>query len=134
MDIPTPLAILQETRRLIERPEQWIKRSSRINDEWPNNYSFCIYGAFSHVVLKTFKPYKETAISDKAWNIMLRCLPKGQNSIICFNDHPDTTHEQILSVLDRAIKRQKRLDFFLYIWSFFSSSKYLPCQKNSLYF
>lgn len=98
-----PVTVLRRTRKLIEKPERWIKRHFAVNANGDtvlprsrNACSFCVRGAFRRI---TSNMEERRASAD----YVRRVLPSHPVSLIVWNDNPRRTHKQVLRALDRAI-------------------------------
>lgn len=110
----TALDVLKKARKLISNRENWIKGYSARDREGnctssagAKAYSFCSTGALWAVV----KNQNEDLYYEPR-NLLqseIRKLPKQHYySVVDFNDDPKTTHKQVLSIFDRAIKRLEK--------------------------
>jgi hypothetical protein len=106
IDKSATLALLTKTRDLLSDPEHWTKGVARsINDG--GEECFCLAGALEHFSA----PAPASAwVNWRAANVELaKDLPEpgigALGGVIDFNDHPETTHADILALLDRTIER-----------------------------
>jgi hypothetical protein len=85
------LSELKAARKRIENPENWIKGSFRVGQR------YCLVGALTSV------PYL-----DLTYKLLQRCVPKRypttKSKLAAYNDHPSTTHKDIMALFDKAIK------------------------------
>ena len=97
------LRILEAARARISDPEAWIKGNvAKARDgavcaaEDPRAVQWCVLGAV------------HAEPGSISW--LYPCLdpPDGFGSLGSYNDHPDTTHEDILGFLDQAIDAAKK--------------------------
>jgi hypothetical protein len=105
----TRLDALRNMRKLLSDPATWIKGDYAVNKdgecirpEHPDACQFCVEGAR----MRSVAPLE-------GWDCVLvfrqlTCaLPNGFGNIPAFNDHPDTKHEDVLALIDRAIKKEE---------------------------
>lgn len=89
---------LLEAKGLIDSPEKWIKGSFR------KNGCYCMLGALLEVVGKDYA-------WDKACTLIENTLVR-EKAFSCympeFNDAPETTHDDVMKIMDLAIERSKR--------------------------
>ena len=101
--------VLKATRALIDTPEKWTKgayardaRGRVVGWLDPGASCFCVQGAFhkalGHLGDSSFEVWHER-VSD--------AFPAHFNSVQEYNDHPDTTHADIMAVFDRAIAAEE---------------------------
>lgn len=86
--------IILKARELLSDPAKWCKGA------FVSNGAFCIAGA---VGMRAFKD--EEPLADKAVTRISGLLPPEFASVSTFNDHPSTTHADVLALLDRALSR-----------------------------
>ena len=100
------LVTLIAARALIATPEAWIQGRFAQDangvpvgpfDEWA--CKFCTVGA---ITCASGEPLTETRAS-----ILRAHLPKPFDNLVNFNDHPDTTHADVLALFDRAIASEE---------------------------
>jgi hypothetical protein len=96
----TPLAILKAARRLLTPKHRWTK--GVYSDEREGETCYCSLGALMAVSSNRYTLGYDVAAYE-LHKISLK-YPKGRRGIIAYNDHPQTTHRQVLSLFDRAIK------------------------------
>jgi hypothetical protein len=83
---------IQAARELLSDPTRWGKGKTR-----PTPESYCLASAISRNCLGvTYNEYK--AITD----LVGQHVPGGM-ALTIYNDHPDTTHEDILNLLDKTL-------------------------------
>lgn len=93
--------IILKARELLSDPKRWCK------DEYIScgeRISYCTIGAIKTVSgqINVFASCNPTA---EAARDRVECfLPDQFNSVHEYNDHPDTTHADVLALLDRAAK------------------------------
>lgn len=101
----TPRAHLTAARALISHPAHWIKKTSgKKADGKPDNSTnlseavcFCALGAVWRAGGKSRSSRAETILSE-----IVRTTTRFDNPV-SFNDHPSTTHADVLRVFDAAI-------------------------------
>jgi hypothetical protein len=92
------LQALTEARARIQDPMTWIKGSFDEWDEFTKRMSYCLVGAMQGVDSHTFGKIQAAANAH---------FPDRYNrfkALSEFNDHTDTTHEDVLLVIDTAIE------------------------------
>lgn len=89
-------------KELLAKPENWTKGfNARDKDKNPsgatslNAVCWCLYGA----KIKCYGFPGRVDISEKLDNAAMK---RGFENYVKFNDHPDTTHADILSLLEEA--------------------------------
>lgn len=88
------LAILEKAEDLLIDPANWMK-----GDNDPAGQRWCAMGALHYSA--AFEDVMKIRIIEAE---MFELLPEGFDNVIAFNDHPDTTHEDILSLYDETIQ------------------------------
>lgn len=86
--------LLEKAEDLIFDPANWMKGG---ND--PSDRKWCAVGALHHVA--AFEDVMKIRIIEAE---MFYLLPDDFDNVVEFNDHPDTTHEDILSLYDETIQ------------------------------
>lgn len=94
-------------RALIDTPEKWIKGNLQNAEET----CFCAYGA----IAKVSRTYPNWSVDGFSMETSLRAAlpstftpdPNGILYVAQFNDHPSTTHADIMALFDRAIAAQE---------------------------
>lgn len=92
--------ILIATKALIDTPEKWLQCSSHYRTA-DGHDSYCITGALSACAGR-----HEDWV--RSWLAITDTLQKdnlGAYSIVSYNDHPSTTHKDVMSLLDRTIAK-----------------------------
>ena len=96
-------------RALLADPAKWIKRdyAKRADGEvvFGNDEGavcFCGFGAIQHVLDTENEPDPLSVLLTDAAREMFPDRV-GERSFAAFNDHPDTTHADVLAVFDKAI-------------------------------
>lgn len=91
------IQVLKRARKLLSKG--WCQEAAFIPAYHGKPDSFCLIGATSFA---TKARWPREAI--KARERIREALPPGSVSIIDFNDDPGRTQEQVLEVMDKAIK------------------------------
>lgn len=101
----TTIEVLRQARSLIDTPGKWCQGSY---GEGPDPFDYsqrCAFGAFcdARTELGLDGTARDTALdyslaSKDAWDY------RHTGSYVTFNDHPDTTHQDIMDLFDKAIK------------------------------
>lgn len=101
--------LLRTARDLLQFPEDWTKGDLQNKETG----ALCIYGALYMADIGVASPhdgsrYPGAAVYEAvrtigriAWTV--RPMPGALDYVGGFNNHPDTTHQDILNVLDEAI-------------------------------
>lgn len=84
---------LMETKKLIDSPEKWIKGA------YKKNGCYCIIGAIHEVI-----GYSEETFEEAYNMVMDVVVSKGFSCVPNFNDAPETTHADVMNVLDLAME------------------------------
>jgi hypothetical protein len=86
---------LIKARALIDTPHKWIKNRYA---GWREDdiACYCAYGALEQAV--NFNP----TIKKPAYDVLASFVPNGE-IVVSYNDHYDTTHEDIMNLFDKAI-------------------------------
>lgn len=106
------LEVLKAARHLLSDPNRWTKRAyARAADGLDIDatsdmaVSFCAIGAMRHVTgsdsIVDNEEYGEAMVALNGAVVWPGKLCRTAR----FNDHPDTTHEDVLALYDRAIER-----------------------------
>ena len=94
-------AILTKARGLIDEPSKWCRYADMLDENGDetanpaNAVCFCVSGA----VWAANDCSSKLLVSD----LLNEFLPVPFNSFVEYNDHPDTTHADIMALFDRAI-------------------------------
>lgn len=108
--------ILQKTRDLLSDPSHWIKgdlarddSQSWTNPNHPEAVCWCSWGAVSKVRVDLKDEAKQLGILLEGFKEVptLRFRSGVYPTIPSMNDHPDTTHAEILQGFDNAIRIAK---------------------------
>ena len=94
---------LREARKLIEKPENWIKGQSI--EIRPEGNAYCLLGALSWTSYANgnFMPDKTYRSATSA--VIDSVVARNYGGASLFNDAPETTHEDVLSLIDETIDR-----------------------------
>ena len=102
--------ILSRTLELIREPDNWIKEVYAINES-PTAGKYCLVGALSKAAASdtgTIEEIEEAILqaSSKIQSI-LKEMPQEykQPNLEYFNDHRDTSHEDVIEILKKAIEK-----------------------------
>lgn len=103
-DTAEVIAVLDAVRDVLRVPERWTKVYYAIDEAGertrPNSQhavAWCILGA----VTKATQWHRH----DAACEALRETLPLDGDNLATFNDHPDTTHADVLRLLDDTIAR-----------------------------
>jgi len=103
--------IIKNARKLIEHPENWIK-GHYISFE--TNFRFCAVGALKtarNQLQREIAPHRHKEVYDAYWS----AFPMFPNRLsdcmlVKYNDKPERTHEEILTLFDQAVKNSEAAD------------------------
>lgn len=97
--------ILKAAKERIGTPDLWCKE---LGDYWLNTAPCCAYGAVLSVCDRRraveVVEFLHQQVPDRP---EYRHSPKLDPAIGVYNDHPDTTHADIMALLDRAIAERE---------------------------
>lgn len=99
----TPAEQLRAAKALIDAPEKWTREAFARNAQGVPTIlrkatCFCALGALD------FAGHVALAYDESAEDLLKDAVPtRFMNSITAFNDHPDTTHADVMALFDRAI-------------------------------
>lgn len=97
----TTAETLRKAKALISDPENWNKDGEWYRGKDPESDCMCAYGAIMRVTGKfTEWPSKEYYTQP----MEAASLELFNDEVIEVNDHPDTTHDDIMALFDRAIE------------------------------
>ncbi len=110
--------ILLKAKEKISKPENWCQRSvardpegCRVSARDPNASSWCSIGA----VLSSTKGIVSNTIHAKLREIFSFVLDQSAiyrgYSIPAFNDHPEVTHDDVMTFFDLAIEKSKEIQY-----------------------
>ncbi|AER47977.1 hypothetical protein SEA_YEET_125 [Mycobacterium phage Yeet] len=89
--------ILKEARDIVAKG--WIK-----GDYTDDQGNYCALGALGEAVMRNgLFPYVVWETRTRLQDHLPDLGWKGRKSVAEFNDHPDTTHEMVLQLFDKAI-------------------------------
>lgn len=92
---------LRKAKALISKPVNWNKDGEWYKGGNPNSNCMCAYGAVMRVTGNfTEWPSKE----DYSQPLEDAAMMLFDREVIDVNDHPDTTHDDIMALFDRAIE------------------------------
>jgi hypothetical protein len=104
-----PLEILRDARAKIAEPDAWIKGDlardidgNVVEPAGADACQWCLEGAL-YAAAGTFPATPFDWDVYAAWSIVRTCAPT--DAVYAFNDALETTHEEVLAVLDCAIAR-----------------------------
>lgn len=92
-------AVIKGARDILADPKHWTKCGF-----CDGRGAFCVRGALAKAA---GRPLNETPLDE--WDALTCHLPKhfaeisGSDPLSEFNDHPDTTHQDILDLLDKTL-------------------------------
>lgn len=99
----TPVDILRAARALIDTPEKWTQKAYardpsgfKVESNNPHAVCFCSLGAIK-------RENQDEVVNYFVRSWLRGALPSDFESILRYNDHPDTTHDDVLALFDRAI-------------------------------
>ena len=103
---------LTRARDFISNPKHWGKGDYLTCDFTGCDYQACVLGALEWIGVELPKCKVAARLDDPEYEIPLEhsyiyeavlSLDCSHNNVIAFNDAPETTHEDIMRMLDRAI-------------------------------
>jgi hypothetical protein len=95
------IEMIKGARELLSDPKRWGKGSSR-----PNGTAYCVIGALSECNAHKRGEIVEERIGrlQNAVRLVEEHIPSGGERLVSFyNDAPDTTHQDILNLLDKTL-------------------------------
>jgi hypothetical protein len=94
---------LRAVRQLLSDPERWIKGAYHRPSVYDGKESYCLRGAVDHVV--GYCSGEHWIRIRRLMDVSISRIRKNHiGGMVAFNDAPETTHEDVLAVLDLAIK------------------------------
>ena len=119
--------VLENARKLIERPESWIQGAMACdnegNDTSVSSWSACGYCAGGAVLFSAYalaggrlgRDGYNTAMTDglymDAEELLIKVLmrdPDNKKFLSGFNDHHSTTHQKVIDLFDEAIELARK--------------------------
>lgn len=107
MNIQEQIDFLKAVKAKIDTPETWLKNiETSVNDDGKKCY--CVMGAWWNLRVSN------NIMRNNSWSAhdaLLESLPKKfkkHNSIVKYNDAPDTTHKDIMKLFDKTIARLEK--------------------------
>jgi len=115
--------LLRKARKRIENKQNWCKGYAAVDKDGlfitptgsPAAVSWCAMGAirressvhYGRMYLGRYRRYtKENVAALKARKALVDVLPEKFVVLSRYNDHPETTHAEILELFDRAIEAE----------------------------
>jgi hypothetical protein len=108
MEMKPTKDLLIAARAKIAKPEHWTRQSMMRDAQGVSTYDpkkahcYCLVGSMAAANNEDPLAYDPQG-AIKALNKALRASPFRFNMLSAFNDHPDTTHADVLAVIDAAI-------------------------------
>ena len=104
--------MIKNARKLIERPENWTK--GRYITMEADYLSYCAVGALKtarNQLQREIAPHRHKEVYDAYWS----AFPMFPNRLsdcmlVKYNDKPERTHEEILTLFDQAVKNSEAAD------------------------
>lgn len=93
----TAVDILRDAKALISDPEKWVK--GHYGD--CETGEFCSFGAMDQAERGSAGAW---LLADLTLDRAARAINPEFKDYIAFNDHPDTTHADVMALFDRAIE------------------------------
>jgi hypothetical protein len=93
---PEVREVLRKAKAAISNPHSWVKFLPEVAPFDPG-YSMCAVMSCSFA--GAGRDYHATHLAVRA---LERALPPGFSHVPTYNDHPDTTHADIMALFDRA--------------------------------
>ncbi len=114
-ELPQIITDLQAIRDRLTNPEAWDQMYFG-SEEGPN----CLIGAMDIVIDRDYGKIIGTMENThwgieardrrhKARNAICCCLPSGYDSLVRYNDDRETTHQDILTLIDAALESEKKI-------------------------
>lgn len=99
----TTVEILRNARSLIDSPEKW--HQGDYGEFGASGEEYCKFCAFGALDASCSRLDAEQMVYSAADRALMAALPIAFQdlSYVTFNDHPDTTHQDIMDLFDRAI-------------------------------
>lgn len=96
------LGVLQKTREMLKEPSNWSKRLAR-----GENGAICLVTALCDQM--TDDPFSVSQVGAAAQVLRNMVPPGNSDGLARYNDKPGVTHENILELIDNAIKECNRV-------------------------
>lgn len=87
--------IIQGARELLSNPKRWGKGSA-----YPTPRSYCVIGALSECNSSRRGSYERLKA---VVQLVERHIPTAEKLVSFYNDDPETTHQDILNLLDKTL-------------------------------
>ena len=105
------LEVLQGVRAMLRPPQAWCKgQFVRQSPGAPRGQAYCLVGALGELAARSV--VRDLVMFGRAEDMLMHCATELYDesyfSLVEFNDEHDTTHEDVLRVLDCAIERTKQ--------------------------
>ena len=114
MTLQLELKLLQDTRALIANEKNWCKETFHKSGGWLRPEKYCLVGALDTATMIEAEanlpdpmPVLMTG-EDARDRLSFAAMRAGAGGAIGFNDHPLTTHRDVLWLLDVAITQCKQ--------------------------
>lgn len=97
--------ILTKARELLTLPEAWLKCKWEEYDDFGQPVAWCLMGAISRAanLINPTEKYELYGVT-RAHLCSVVGYPNDGGRLIDFNNDPNKTHEQVLELLDKAVK------------------------------
>ena len=111
-DLSVTISNLTRARDFISNPSNWGKGDYLTCDFTGFDYQACVQGALQWIgvelpqcraAARMFDPEYEVPLEHTYIYQAVRSLDCGYNDVISFNDAPETTHEDVMRLFNRAI-------------------------------
>ncbi len=111
-DLSVTISNLVKARDFISDPRHWGKGDYLTFDFTSLDYQICAQGALTSVGIdlpqyliaaRIFDPDYEVPFEHSYLYEAVLSFDSGHNSVIAFNDDPETTHEDVMRLFNRAI-------------------------------
>ena len=115
-DLSVAISNLTKARDLVSDPQNWGKGQYFSGDPNDCDYQVCAQGSLQRigvelpkcrVAARMFDPNYEIPLEHSYLYEAVLSLDSGHNSVISFNDDPETTHADIMRLFSRAIHLAK---------------------------
>jgi hypothetical protein len=111
-DLSVTISNLTRARDFISNPSNWGKGDYLTCDLTGFDYQACVQGALQWIgvelpqcraAARMLDPEYEVPLEHTYIDQAVRSLDCGYNDVISFNDAPETTHEDVMRLFNRAI-------------------------------